>query len=106
MSCPTNYSNLMQANQGILVEACTIMNSSDVEYVVVGGWSPYLRGTGHSLRHPGTHDVDLLFNGDFEHVKAPVQKFLLPAIRASQCHIKGTFNVKVCYWLSSKKSRN
>jgi len=78
----------MQANQGILVQACTIMNASDVEHVVIGGRPPYLRRTGNSVRHPRTHDVDLLFNDYFEHVKAAVPKLLTPAIRPLNVTLK------------------
>jgi len=109
MPSAANYPNLMQANQGILVEACTIMNAAEVEYVVVGGWVPFLRGKDHSLRHPGTHDVDLLFNGDFDHVKAAVPKFLgagyLPSAKhpfqlLKELTVQGTnfvFNVDLMY---------
>lgn len=73
---PTDYENIMQANRSILVEACTIMNAAQVEYVVVGGWVPYLRITDHVLQHPGTRDVDLLFNSDFDQVRGAVSVFL------------------------------
>lgn len=71
----TDYENIMQANRSILVEACMIMNAAQVEYVVVGGWVPYLRITDHVLQHPGTRDVDLLFNSDFDQVKDAVPIF-------------------------------
>lgn len=76
----------MQANQSVLVEACTIMNAARVAYVVVGGWVPYLRVEGHALQHPGTHDVDLLFNSDFPQIEKAVTAFLEAGYAPSAKH--------------------
>ena len=75
MPSATNYSNLLDANRGVLAETCEIMSRTKMEYVVVGGWVPYLRGAGHTLHHPGTSDVDLLFNGDFDGVRNAIPEF-------------------------------
>jgi hypothetical protein len=32
-----NYANLLNANEGVLAEACSIMNEAGIEYAVVGG---------------------------------------------------------------------
>lgn len=45
MSSAMNYPDVLEANRGILAEACEIMGGMSVEYVVVGGWVPYLRGS-------------------------------------------------------------
>ncbi len=83
-----NYPDMLEANRGILAEACEIMGGMSVEYVVVGGWVPYLRGSEHRLRHPGTSDVDLLFNGDFDRVKAAVPEFFKAGYVPSAKHPK------------------
>lgn len=41
------------------MEVATILNRSNHEYLIVGGWSPYLRNS-TPLVHPGTKDVDIL----------------------------------------------
>ena len=50
----------LDASLTLLVEANAIVGSS-LDFVVAGGWSPYLL-CDHGGRHPGTRDVDLLFN--------------------------------------------
>jgi pimeloyl-ACP methyl ester carboxylesterase len=57
-----NYQDIRSARRGVLLEACQSLNDSAVQYVVARGWVPYLRSSGHRLDHPGTKDVDLLFN--------------------------------------------
>jgi hypothetical protein len=49
------------AARALLVTSCRILNSVDVEYVIVGGWVPVIRGGRLDLTHPGTRDVDVLF---------------------------------------------
>jgi hypothetical protein len=71
-----NYQDLMSARRGILLEACEILNGSAVQYVVAGGWVPYLRSSGHRLNHPGTKDVDLLFNDDPGPIQAAVRNLI------------------------------
>lgn len=53
------YPNIMSATTGVLVEVCRILNRINVEYVIVGGWSPYLL-VDSPYNHPGTNDVDVL----------------------------------------------
>jgi hypothetical protein len=61
----TEYSDILSASKGLLLESCKLVNTLQEKYVVIGGWSPYLRNdksyTG--ISHPGTKDVDLLFFG-------------------------------------------
>lgn len=45
---------------GVLGEVTELANASSLAYMVVGGWSPLLWNTGQ-VSHPGTRDVDLLF---------------------------------------------
>lgn len=75
MSKPHVYRSILAATRGVLVEACSLLNAAEVDYVVVGGWVPFIRSTGHTLQHPGTRDVDLLINGDAERVKEAVLLF-------------------------------
>lgn len=35
------------------------------EYIVIGGWCPYLRNTS-GIKHPGTLDVDVLFKDGYQ----------------------------------------
>lgn len=52
---------VLDASKALLVEVANVLNRANVNYVVVGGWSPYLRYKG-PLQHPGTKDVDILFS--------------------------------------------
>jgi hypothetical protein len=42
----------------VLTDTIEKLNSLEVNYIVIGGWCPYLRYKGS---HPGTRDVDVLF---------------------------------------------
>lgn len=57
------YDDVLSAAKGLLVEAITIIQTTNLEYAIVGGWSPYLRNnvSVSGLIHPGTKDVDVLF---------------------------------------------
>ena len=56
-----SYPDEQTAARQLLSEATTTLNSHKVNYLVVGGWSPYLF---HSQKygHPGTFDVDVLLD--------------------------------------------
>ncbi len=56
-----SYKNILDGAKGLLVETISAIESTDLEYLIVGGWSPYLRNK-TNLTHPGTKDVDILFN--------------------------------------------
>jgi hypothetical protein len=56
---PFAYSTEQEAALGLLGESCGILDSCGVEYVVVGGWRPFLF-CGAPIPHPGTFDVDVL----------------------------------------------
>lgn len=55
------YSSVSQALKGLLVESVSIAQSANLEFAVVGGWSPLLLNS-RPIPHPGTRDVDLLFH--------------------------------------------
>ena len=56
-----SYKNILDGAKGLLVETILAIEPTGLEYVVVGGWSPFLRNK-TSYSHPGTKDVDILFN--------------------------------------------
>lgn len=43
---------------------CSRLTKLNSNYVIVGGWVPYLRTVHSTLVHPGTRDVDVLLNDD------------------------------------------
>lgn len=53
--------SVLDASKELLVEVSAILTGAGAEFVVVGGWSPYLLNT-TEYRHPGTKDVDILFS--------------------------------------------
>lgn len=60
MPAPYNYPDILSASAGLLGRAVEVMGQIELPFVVIGGWSPYLLNKGQ-IRHPGTRDVDLLF---------------------------------------------
>lgn len=54
------YKTLEDAVRGVLVDACTIATSVGHRFAIVGGWSPVLLNS-RPIPHPGTRDVDILF---------------------------------------------
>lgn len=57
------YQTEQDAAKGLLGEAVKIMFQSGIDFVVVGGWIPYLFYTS-IYPHPGSFDVDLLLNDE------------------------------------------
>ena len=55
------YDDLLSAAKALLVEVCHALNLLEVRYVVVGGWSSFLLNA-TEIVHPGTKDVDILFD--------------------------------------------
>jgi|SRR5581483_5010600 len=55
-----SYPDLLTAARGILCDAVRIATDAGKPFVVIGGWSPFILNSG-TIPHPGTHDVDLLF---------------------------------------------
>jgi hypothetical protein len=54
------YQDLSEAARGVLCDAVSIANEAGQPFVVIGGWSPFLLNSA-PIVHPGTRDVDLLF---------------------------------------------
>lgn len=65
--------NLNEGASRLLVDVCQTVLSVSGQFVVVGGWCPFLRGGNEKLKHPGTRDVDLLFNNDVEIARQAVK---------------------------------
>lgn len=85
MTC--DYEDLASAAKGVLAEAASIANSLGHKYVVIGGWSSYLLNTG-AIVHPGTKDVDLLFEqgGRPGELKEVIEAFLAAGFISSAKH--------------------
>jgi hypothetical protein len=71
-----NYSSLGEAARALLVATCTTLKKNNVHYVIAGGWVPLLRGARGTLTHPGTRDVDVLFDDDREAIGSAAQLLL------------------------------
>ncbi len=56
-----SYDTLLAGAQGLLCKVATDLASIGIDYLVIGGWCPYLRNTVPGLPHPGSRDVDVLF---------------------------------------------
>lgn len=61
----------------LLGETCQLLNNQNIEYLIVGGWSPYLLNQ-KQFPHPGTKDVDVLFKSGTEkgQLKEVIQSFI------------------------------
>jgi hypothetical protein len=70
------FETLNQAARALLIETCVLLNERRLGYVVAGGWVPVLRSTGPDLVHPGTRDVDVLFNDDRDAIRSAVECML------------------------------
>jgi hypothetical protein len=70
------FSTLNEAARALLVETCALLNERDVDYVIAGGWVPMLRGDAPNIQHPGTRDVDVLFNDNRQAIRNAVQIML------------------------------
>jgi hypothetical protein len=71
-----DYPTKMDAGRGILLEACRSLQSAHIDFVIAGGWVPYLRGGNLEFPHPGTHDVDILFDDEVAPMKTAVTELL------------------------------
>jgi hypothetical protein len=57
-----NYPDEQQAALGLLGESVKILQQSGIDFVIIGGWIPFLFTPGQ-YKHPGTVDVDVVFHG-------------------------------------------
>lgn len=70
------FSNVLQAQTAILLDTCRILDGGNIQYVIAGGWAPFLRGRHDSVTHRGTHDVDVLFNDEPKQTEKAAQQML------------------------------
>lgn len=80
------FAGLDEAAQGLLLSTCNALNNSGVQYVIAGGWVPILRGGVLDIQHPGTRDVDILFNDEIGSVRNAVQTLLEAGFLPSAKH--------------------
>lgn len=59
-----NFNNLQDGAFGLLAETADILNRNKIKYIIVGGWSPLLLND-NPIAHPGTKDVDILFENGY-----------------------------------------
>jgi hypothetical protein len=59
----SGFVNELAAASFLLAESTTTLHRHGVQFVVVGGWSPYLFHA-QPFGHPGTYDVDVLLHTD------------------------------------------
>jgi len=64
-----------------------LLDGQEVDYVIVGGWSPYFLNNGR-LEHPGSRDVDILFREAEEpmRLREVVRQFLANGFFLSAKH--------------------
>ncbi len=69
--------NIQEGANILLAETINILTENNVNYIVVGGWSPYLLNS-TEIKHPGTKDVDILFENGYEkdNLKDIILKFI------------------------------
>ena len=81
------FSTLEAAAEALLLTTCKILRESNVEFVIVGGWSPFLRKSNSSIVHPGTRDVDVLFKDkDIKMLQEGIKNMLADGFMASAKH--------------------
>ena len=78
---------LLDGAKSLLGECCYILNQNNIEYLIVGGWAPFLYNSNGYL-HPGTKDVDILFKRGFEEnqLKEIIEIFLSKGFFQSAKH--------------------
>jgi len=59
------FSDLQTGATAVLYDTTTLLNDMGVKYIIVGGWSPFLLNS-DPIPHPGTKDVDVLFDRAYE----------------------------------------
>lgn len=58
---------VLDGSREVLLDAVGMLADEGMDdYVIIGGWCPYLRNSS-GLKHPGTLDVDILFRDAYQH---------------------------------------
>lgn len=61
----TEYTDIQTGAFGLLYDTTKLLNELGVKYIIIGGWTPFLLNS-KPILHPGTKDVDVLFDGAYE----------------------------------------
>lgn len=71
----------------LLGETTELLNSHGIDYIIVGGWSPFLLNSA-PFPHPGTKDVDILFKSGTQEgeLKALIETFIKKGFVQSAKH--------------------
>jgi len=83
--------NLISIEDGALAllndTAKSLAQHSCLKYVVIGGWCPFLRNKS-KISHPGTLDVDILFEEGFKsgNIEAIIKTFISEGFTPSAKH--------------------
>lgn len=75
-----------EATKGLLLETARALNLSGARYVIVGGWVPVIFGGRPDLKHFGTRDVDVLFDGEFSDMNKAAKQLLKAGFLPSAKH--------------------
>jgi hypothetical protein len=71
------FETISDASLCLLGETTKLINEIYSNYIIIGGWQPFLKHNGEIV-HPGTKDIDILFNGaDKENILKEVIELLL-----------------------------
>lgn len=57
--------SLQDGAHTLLADTVKILNENNMNYIIVGGWSPYLLND-TVIKHPGTKDIDILFSHAYQ----------------------------------------
>jgi len=81
------FETLEAAADALLLTTCNSLRNNEVEFIIVGGWSPFLRKGAKNLHHPGTRDVDVLFKDeDLTGMRRAMKNMLSAGFKASAKH--------------------
>ena len=70
--------SIIEGSFSLLKDTASILEKANIDYIIIGGWSPFILNSDETFTHPGTKDVDILFKdgmnpGELKHV---IQLFL------------------------------
>ncbi len=80
------FNSLAAAAHGLLLSVSRSLTAQKVDFIVVGGWVPVIRGGAEALCHPGTRDVDILLIGTVESAQDAFRALLGNGYFASAKH--------------------
>jgi hypothetical protein len=60
-----NFPDIITGAKALLFDTCQTINQLGYKYIIVGGWTTFLLNSS-DICHPGTKDVDILFDKGYE----------------------------------------